>query len=204
MLGIIYLFLLLGTNCILKASDAIENEQNKINYRHLDGLTYTDNKGRSRLLTNNHIAVYSKYNKNCIGDYTLQDCVTGQIIKNFSQEESNKKHIEFIKKFNGDGKTTYSIDEENYKKHNDIFFWGQRFIDKETKDVYVIREFEYRYYFMDIHTGYLIRETDYSANIQFKIKDMTYLDLNEINKMQKEKIKSYNFRWNEDMDKNYS
>lgn len=87
MFGVMYsLFPTLGY-AKTKFPEAVENNECKQRYRHNEGLTYTDSKGHSRLLSTNEIVLYSHLSK---GDYILED-ITGNVIKNFTQEKRKNR-----------------------------------------------------------------------------------------------------------------
>lgn len=161
-----------------------ENEKGKSLYRHPDGLTYTDTKGRSRLLTNNEIVFYT-HNKN--GDYILVD-VSGHVYKKFSEDERVQKINERKEIAIKNNETTYCIDDNNHR--NDWICQGKRFKDFTTGDIYIIRYINYKYYYMNASNGMLVRKTDWQIKHDDLNKDKnTYLnnDLNieEFNEKQK-------------------
>lgn len=155
MVGFIY-FAVIGVGLFIHfMNENKENEENKKHYRHPDGLTYIDNKGRSRLLSNDKLVFYT-HDKN--GDYILED-VSGHVYRNFS-EEKREKWMNDEKKRAIEGKeSTYCLDDNNHRK--DWTCRGKRFVDFKTGNIYVIRYIKYKYYYMDISTGLLVRKTDW-------------------------------------------
>ena len=64
-----------------------ENKECKNIYKHKDGLTYTDSKGSTRLISNDELVFYT-HDKN--GDYILEN-MSGYVYRNFSEEKRNMK-----------------------------------------------------------------------------------------------------------------
>lgn len=167
-------------------NENLENEENKEIYKHKDGMTYIDTRGRSRLLSNNELVFYT-YDKN--GDYVLED-ISGNIYKNFSKEERENELNKRIKKALDNSETTYCVDDDNHRK--DWVCKGKRFKDFQSGDVYVIRYIKHKYYYMDISNGMIVRKTDWQIrkdedtdkNIKTYLDD--YLDIELFNQKQKE------------------
>ena len=158
-----------------------ENEQNKKQFKHPDGLTYVDTNGNSRFLSNNELAFYT-YKK---GDYVVED-YKGNIYKNFT-EEKRQSHFEELKNTAiRNNETTYCIDDDNHK--NDWNCKGKRFKDFRTGDVYVIRCIKNSYYYLNIENGMIVRKTDWQLNRDKDMKgsvmyydDIHYVDIKELN-----------------------
>lgn len=178
--------------------EAHENNENKEKFRHKNGLTYTDNKGRSRLLSNNHIAMYHTYYHGEYADYVLEDIESNVIVKNFTEEQRKKEQEIALKKALDEHKTTVCLDSNNYKKHiiSEKGFRGKRFKDLKTGEIYVIRKIKFRYYFMSIENGFIIRETDYSQTMPVPPNcEEIYapIDITEFNAKQAVKMETYNW-----------
>lgn len=140
-----------------------KNKKCKLLYQNPDGMTYTDSKGRSRLLSNDKLVFYTK-NKN--GDYILED-ESGYVYKNFSEDERKENlNIQRQCALNNQD-TTFCIDDND--RHEDWVCQGKRFQDLKTGEIYVIRCINYKYYYMNILNGMLVRETDWQ-----KKKDELY------------------------------
>lgn len=155
MFGLIY-SLFVSVGCVIhKANQCKENEENKIKYRHPDGLTYVDIKGQSRLLTNNELVFYMTEPN---GDYVLKN-MSGHIYKNFSAEKRSKELQERFNQALKNNESTYCIDKNKHEK--DWTRKGRRFKDFETGDIYIIRWINYKYYYMKLDNGMLVRKTDY-------------------------------------------
>jgi hypothetical protein len=182
MFGFLYtLFVTLGY--IKKEfTESIENNECKQIYKNIDGLTYTDTKGCSRLLSTNELVFYTHLPN---GDYILED-LSGKVIKNFTLENRQRKQIELKNEAAFSMNSTYCIDENNYK--NDYICKGKRFKDLKTGDIYVIRNIKGRYYYMDIKSGLLVRKTDWQIRreqegmVHPKLPD---INIEEFNKKQK-------------------
>lgn len=165
MFGLIY-SLFVSVGCVVhKANQHKENEENKVKYRHPDGLTYVDIKGQSRLLTTNELVFYmtDRY-----GDYVLQN-MSGRIIKNFSAEKREKELQERLETSHKNKESTYCIDDNTHEKE-----WtrkGKRFKDFETGDIYIIRCINYKYYYMRFDDGMLVRKTDYQIAYDKRCKE---------------------------------
>lgn len=183
MFGIIYSLLLSAGVVKNKIEEKIENDKCKVMYENSDGLTYTDSKGHSRLMSNNEMVFYG-LDKN--GDYVLEN-LSGNIIKNYSLEKRNNKLNKEKQLAIETTASTYCIDNDNHK--NDWICQGKRFKDIKTGDIYVIRCIKHKYYYMDIKNGFLVRKTDWQ--IQKDKTEITHrllnydVDINEFNKNQK-------------------
>lgn len=132
-----------------------ENEKGKTLFKHPNNLTYIDTKGRSRLLSNDEIVFYT-HNKN--GDYILEN-ESGYVYKNFSEEMRVQNLNERRENSLKNQESTYCIDENNHCK--DWVCKGKRFKDFNTGDIYVIRYIKYKYYYMNVSNGMLVRKTDW-------------------------------------------
>lgn len=188
MFGILLTFITTMLKTVGSVLESHENNINKKVYKHSDGLTYTDNKGRARLSKNNHIALYRTNYSNGKKDWILEDVETHEIIKNFTKEKeiiiiSNKKE-EAIK----NNKSTFLIDENNHIKS--FGFQGKRFQDLKTNEIYVVRKFGRVYYYMNIKNGFIVRKTDYSQNNNHEDS----INISEFNKKQAQQMFTYN--WN--------
>lgn len=175
--------------------EGIENGENRIKFRHKNGLTYIDNKGRDRLLSNNHIAMYHVDYTNGRQDYVLEDIESHVIIKNFTKEKQDREYEESREKAVGEGKSTFCIDSNNYKKYiiSEKGFEGKRFKDLQTGKIYVIRKIKFRYYYMNIENGFIVRETDYSKE-HIPVDEISIpIDITEFNKKQANKMETYNW-----------
>lgn len=182
-----------------------ENEKNKIRYKHPNKLTYIDTKGRSRLLSNDELVFYV-YDKN--GDYILENAA-GYVYRNFSKEERIRKLNELKDSALKNKESTYCIDDNNHKK--DWICKGKRFKDFKTGDVYVVRWINYKYYYMNISNGLLVRKTDWQIKQdKLKINDETYglnkdVDIREFNKkqinIQNKSLLYRNFEYNSSCDR---
>lgn len=166
-------------------NESAENEKNKKLYKHSNGLTYIDTKGRSRLLSNNEIVFYTN-DKN--GDYVLADSC-GNIYRNFSEEKRTQECCELKKTASKNRETTYCCDNNNHSK--DWECKGKRFKDFETGDVYIIRCINNKYYYMNMSDGLIVRKTDWQLKQDEKMKNvksyfLNELDIESFNKKQKE------------------
>ena len=163
-------FIFLAVICIgvvihlLKEKSA--NLECKEKYRHPDGLTYTDAKGHSRLVSNDKMVFYT-HDKN--GDYILEDEM-GYVYKNYTAEEKQIKFKQNREMAINSSESTFSADEDNHQK--DWICKGRRYTDIQTGEVYVIRYINYKYYYMNISNGLLVRETDWQLK-----NDETHLNL---------------------------
>lgn len=183
-----------------KGAEAIISQQKREEARQKGKLTYYDDNNKLRLVeTNERVANTTLTN----GDHVLRydGCNRGRIIRNYTQEkyeyelERNRRWA--IK----EGKSTYCITVTEVPKANhrsgllrtdDGFkdipeeVRGNWYKDFKTGDVYVIRKVRGRYYFMDVNTGYLVRETDYQKeeNIKYNKNDIKRnpgIDIKEYN-----------------------
>lgn len=191
MFGLIYsLFTSIGC-AIYKRKEYEENQENKVKYRHPDGLTYVDTKGRSRLVSNDEVVFYTWQN----GDYVLER-MNGSIIKNFSLEKRKNQINENLQKALANNETTYCIDENNHEKER---CKGKRFKDLKTGETYVIRRLKYTYWYLNIDTGMIVRKTDWQLKYDeyskttpaFKhnpeqYNQIYYIDVEDLNERRKE------------------
>lgn len=199
MFGLIY-SLVVSAGCVLhKINENRENEENKIKFRHPNGLTYVDTKGRSRLISNNEVVFYT-HDRN--GDYVLEN-MSGHVYKNFSKEKRDKELSERIIVASQNNETTYAIDEN--KHEHDWFCKARRFKDFKTGDVYIIRRINYKYYYMNIANGMVVRKTDWqikydeaNKNNRFAFKDINIEEFNEKQKTISDKYMLYReFEYND-------
>ena len=173
MFGLIYtIFVSIGA-IFHSSKENKENEKGKTLFKQPNNLTYIDTKGRSRLLSNDEIVFYThdKY-----GDYVLED-ESGYVYENFSEEKRIKELNKRKEKALKNAETTYCIDDNNHRK--DWTCKGKRFVDFKTGDIYVIRYINYKYYYMNISNGMLVRKTDWQINQdELKKNIKTYLNDN--------------------------
>lgn len=179
--GLIYTLIVSIGALFHQINETNKNKENKTKYIHPNGLTYIDHKGYSRLVSNDELVFYN--NKN--GDYVLENA-NGYVYKNFSEEKRIKKLEENTRTARENNETTYCIDDNEHK--HDWFCKGKRFKDFETGKIYIIRCINYKYYYMDIDTGMVIRKTDWQIKEderkkgdKFHFKD---IDIEEFNKKQ--------------------
>lgn len=172
MFGLLYtLFVTLGY-VKKEFTESIENSKYKKIYKNTDGLTYTDTKGRSRLLSTNEIVFYT-HSPN--GEYILEN-ISGEIIKNFTLEERQQKQKNSKEAAIYNQSSTYCIDENDH--HNDWVCKGKRFKDFKTGNIYVIRNIQGKYYYMDINNGFLVRKTDWQ--LQKEQEGMIHINTRDI------------------------
>lgn len=158
MFGIIYTLSSLFLKSIGVLKEDCDNKYIKRNQNDNDLPTWTDIRGNERLKSNGHIAVYGVGNKSCPNDYTLTDIQTGRIIKNYSSEDRDSRIKNEYEKRKQQGYSTYCCD---FNNHLNDSIKGRRYKDFNTGQVFVIRDFCFRYYYVDILTGVIVRETDY-------------------------------------------
>lgn len=99
-----------------------------------DGLTYVDGNAKIRLMSNNHYAMFETLPN---GSRILRDIKTGKIIKNFTQEQHLQEYKQNYQKAIKEGKTIICTG-FNFHQHDKIK--GARYIDINTKKLYVIRD----------------------------------------------------------------
>lgn len=146
-------------------------------------MTYIDTKGRSRLLSNDELVFYTHKN----GDSVLENA-EGYVYRNFSEEKRTNDLYNKKTDASKNKETTYCIDDDNHKK--DWMCKGKRFKDFKTGDIYVIRYINYKYYYLNVSDGTLVRKTDWQIKQDEIKKDVkTYLndnlDIEEFNRKQK-------------------
>ena len=153
MFGIIYLLGSLIKSTISDLKDQHENNQcRQRNIVDDKGLTYIDNKGRHLFRSNDH-GVWTKVNKTT-GAVEYVDMKTQKVVATFPNTreiEALEKRIEDTRK---SGKRTVCILKTDG--------WRTYYIDVYTRDEYVIRKIRQRYYYINTHTGLIVRETDMS------------------------------------------
>lgn len=109
-----------------------EDELAKLNNKSSNGLTYVDSTGRMRLVSNNHIVMFEKYN----GCDILRDIKTNHIVKNFTQDKKYEEYKKSKEKAIQEGKTIFCID---FGYHKDDKIRGMRYMDINTQEKFVIR-----------------------------------------------------------------
>ena len=164
MLGLLYTAIVSIGALAYKANRSKENKENKIKFRHPDGLTYVDITGRSRLLSTDEIVFYT-YDNN--GDYVLKN-ISGHVYRNFSEEKRIDKQKQKKEEALERCDTTYCIDDNDHRK--DWNCKGKRFKDFKTGDVYVIRCINYTYWYLNIETGMIVRKTDWQLKHDEEMK----------------------------------
>ena len=170
MFGVLYtIFVSIGL-FFHKLKESAENTENKTKFKNPDGLTYIDTRGSSRLLSNDEMVFYM-HDKN--GDYVLKNA-SGHVYKNFSEEKRNKFVEESLQRAKINNETTYCIDDDDHDSTREIK--GRRFKDFKTGAIYVIRRINYKYYYMDISTGMIVRKTDYQIREDEKEKKLGFED----------------------------
>lgn len=178
MLGITYAIIVSIGSFFYTVKNNNENEKNKEKYRHPNGMTYIDIKGRSKLISNNELVFYT-HDKN--GDYILEDA-SGNVYRNFSKEERKQRLNERKKNSQNNNETTYCIDDD--KHQNDWICKGKRFKDFQTGDIYVVRCINYKYYYMNISNGMVVRKTDWQIKQEDKKTYLKDLDIDSFNRNQ--------------------
>jgi len=142
------------------------NKHCKFKYKNVDNLTYTDIQGKTRLLSDDKLVFYIT---NSNGEYILED-INGNLIKNFSKENEDKSLNELKEISIFAQNSTYCIDKNTHKY--DRIKKGKRFKDFETGEIYIVRCINYKYYFMNINTGLLVRETDWQKQYNLQTDDL--------------------------------
>jgi len=204
MFGLIYTALTTLGIITNEIKESLDNKECKEKYKNIDGLTYTDSKGHSRMLSNNKMVFYT-HNSN--GDYILED-LSGNVIKNFSLEKRMQKQAELKQIALNEKASTYCIDENSHR--NDWICQGKRFKDIKTGEIYVIRCIDYKYYYMNINNGFIVRKTDWQIAKEQKGEICKYLNkdldidsFNEKQKLVKDRSKLFrNFQYDSSCDYN--
>lgn len=179
MLGLIYtIFASFGIILNNIKENNINNEC-KSKYKNKNNLTYIDSKGKTRLLSNDELVFYTKDNN---GNFILEN-EKGDVYHNFSQEDQIdilNKNIYVSKKCHF---TTYPTNENCY--YIEILCKGQRYIDFNTGEVYVIRYLQGKYYYMNVANGFLVRETDWQLANDISLEKEKNINIEEFNNQQK-------------------
>lgn len=179
------------------------NDRAKQNNVSKDGLTYVDNQGRMRLMSNNHIVTFEHYK----GQYILRDLKTYDIVRNYTQEKKTAEYLNNKKKAEQEGKTVFCIDSD---KHQHDKIKGKRYLDTETNQIYVIRAIgKWRIpFYMDLN-GNMIKPVDPSwqppkvMGIDDGIKINIQDEFNKYLQLTKDENpiwKAHNELWNEWLD----
>lgn len=130
-----------------------ENDYRRVNNVSPDGVTYTDAKGRTRIVENNEIAVYGTVKG---GDFCIIDG-KGRIYKNFTQEKKDKIRDRYYKKAIENNLSTYCLGDDEHRFEDKK---GKRFKDMKTERIYLIRRINFKCYYVDFETGEIVRKTD--------------------------------------------
>lgn len=152
----------------------IENDYRRVNNVSPDGITYTDAKGRSRIVENNEIAIYGTIKG---GDFCILDA-KGRIYKNFTQEKKDKIRDKYYKKAIENNLSTYCLGDDEHRFEDRA---GKRFKDMKTGRIYLIRCVNFKYYYVDFETGEIVRKTDYQQkkdDAKINKRDATFFDIN--------------------------
>ena len=188
MFGFIYSVFASVAAFIGYAKDCQENNENKVKFRSQDGLTYIDTRGNDRLISTNEMVFYTMRN----GDYVLIDAHS-RVIKNYTEEKRQKALSERIAIASKNGSTVYAISEDRHER--DWYCKGTRYKDFKTGEIYVVRQINGRYYYLNLSNGMIVRRTDWQRQEDEKNKDneiyqmyerdVYYLDIDQFNEKQK-------------------
>lgn len=181
-----------------KGAEKIISEKDRAEAKTAGKEIYSDWGGTQRLVDTNEKIEYTTLRN---GDRVLKTCGRkSRILRNFSQEELDrqiKRNIEYAKR---NGKSTYCITVTSVNKadHTQRQFGletqsnatrGRRYKDFNTGNVYVIRELNDKYYFMDVNTQLLVRETDFQKHRDiawselYRSKGVNIVDFNRKKKL---------------------
>ncbi len=157
MIGLLFLITSAIQKMVADIKYTIDDEKCRSENVLKDGLTYIDNKGAKRLLSNGRRCMYDTINDQRV----LIDFDSGKVIRNFTMEQAK---ITFS--INKDialknGRRIFCIDEKNehvndstvyivngkYVHHDKIL--GCRYLDLDTGNIYVLRKFNRRVYYYD-------------------------------------------------------
>ena len=173
----------------------------KLTNRSRDGLTYVDNNGRMRLLSNNHIVAFDKYQ----GDEVLRDLKTYEIVKNYTQEKREIERQVSQSKAIQESKTIYCID---FDEHRNDKIKGMRYQNLETGEIYVIRQIgRYRIPIYMTLDGKLVKLVDKNWRYHQMVSKDIDIDIKEEVRKHNEEYKdqplwnkSLNHLWNSTLD----
>lgn len=163
--------LIVATKVICEAVNGVreiaDNKERKANSTLYDGTVYIDGKGRERWYENNR-QVY--IGRDMIGDFVIKDIQSGYVYRNITEEKSKKDIQEELENYEKNGNTTICLGlDKNYEYNLQGIPKGARFKDIKTGEIYVIRELEGQYYYVNPKTNMLVRRTDWGEYLgQYK------------------------------------
>lgn len=164
--GFIDLGLVIGSKIVSDINESFRNEKKHRKALEQKQETYVDSKGCERLVSNNQkvIKTYVYYDNDLVKtkDYVLKKLGSNEIIRNYSQEEREQQESYYYNKALELGRTAYRLG-----GIGDFFFHvginepqGCRYKDINTGDIYVIRTFYGKKFYMNIKSGMLVRLSD--------------------------------------------
>jgi len=145
----------------------------KIDSRSEDNLTYVDGNAKIRLLSNNHLCIYETLPNGC---RVLRDIQTNDIIKNYTQEQNQKDYYNSYQKAIKSGNKIFCYDFNTHEKDK---IKGMRYLNINTGEKYVIRNFNAIPFYVNIETGKILGVVDktkiHSQNVEKIIKSYSHL-----------------------------
>ena len=164
--GLFYFGMIACAKVASDISEALHNENNRKEAFAQKQEIYVDSKGCERLISNNQkvIKTYIYYDNNPLKtkDYVLKKVGSNEIIRNYSQEEREQQENYYYKKAIELGRTAYRLGglQDDFIHVGIDKPKGYRYKDINTGDIYLIRTYLGKKYYMDIKTGLLVRLTD--------------------------------------------
>lgn len=158
MFGVLYLFGKLIHSTIADVKIQYEDYKCKQKAINNNQLTYDDSDNVKRFVNNDHL-VYSHYDDKA-DELQYIDLKDDKIIQRFPNVEKIKaleKRIESCKK---SGRTVCIYKLKDSKVDN--MYPQNCYIDVDNKKKYVVRKIRDRFYYIDMLTGSIVRETDMS------------------------------------------
>ena len=153
MFGFLYALFGVGARGVAKVGGAIANENERIKEKGKGELTYTDINGKTRLISNNQIVVYTWDDEN---NKVVKDPITGKIYKNFGEEQKEKQ----IKNAVQFGETVITLRNIPCKYRWGANKLGTVYQDVKTNNLYIQATVNYITFYMDVQNGHLVRIAD--------------------------------------------
>lgn len=133
--GLFYTAFGLGCKGAMGIKNSLEDNENRVKYRHDETNTYLDHNMTTRdLRTNHRMSTETKWN----GEIWLRDCDTGHYIRNLTVERAEKKYQEEKAKAERGLSDRTHIQYGNIDYHNEKIP-GYRYKDFKTGEIYVVR-----------------------------------------------------------------
>lgn len=177
--GLLYTAFTLGTKAGMSIKENIENENYRQEAIQRNNSIYIDSKGNACSTKDSKKVMYANeylHGYNNPPDKVLKYVDTGEIIRNFSEEDRKQTEVYYYNEAKKLNRTAYRIGGkyDNYCNVGVGKPKGYRYKDMATGAIYVVREFNGMRFYMDIKTGLLVRKTDGQFKREEERKNKNY------------------------------